>query len=100
MKRRALLIAVSVVFAAGVVITLAGVRVIQLPPEDDRPGQTQIMAGLYDIRLIESPESYCRRTGDNDPTCPMSFRLAIAREGSVLFSLPYSSFLTPASTVE
>jgi hypothetical protein len=95
MKRLTLLIAVSILFAMGAVVTLAGVRVIQLAPEGDQPGETQIVAGLYDLGLIESAASYCRHTGDDDPTCPMSFRLAVAREGSVLLSLPYIAVMTP-----
>ncbi|MGV3549082.1 hypothetical protein [Rhizobium sp.] len=95
MKRYLLSAAVLVVGATGAAIAFAGLRIIQLPPEPGTVGETRIVLGVADASVIESPASYCRRTADDDPLCRMAFKLAIAREGRILLSLPYLPLLTP-----
>jgi hypothetical protein len=93
MKRLISLVALVVIAGIGGAILFAGLRIVSLPPENERPGQTLVAIGLGDVRLIDSPAGYCRRTGDDDPLCPVSFRLAVAREGRPLIMLPYMSIL-------
>ena len=93
MKRLIFLAALVVIAGIGGAILFAGLRIVSLPPDNERPGQTLVAIGLGDVRLIDSPAGYCRRTGDEDPLCPISFRLAVAREGRSLITLPYISIL-------
>jgi hypothetical protein len=93
--RRILAIGIMALLLAafGAAVGLAGLRIVLMPVGQDQPGRTIVATGLGDLRLIDSPAAYCARNGDEDPTCPISFRMAVAHEGTVLLDLPYVAAL-------
>jgi hypothetical protein len=87
--RKILLICIIVLGGLGSAIGFWGLRLVVFAPVGDQPGKMILATGLRELNVIDSPQAYCFRQGDSDPTCPISFGVAIAHEGTVLAELPY-----------
>jgi hypothetical protein len=97
LKKAFLICFTALVVAIGASMIFGGLRLVAIAPTGNQAGKTVIATGLGDLSPLDSPQAYCRRQGDEDPTCPMSFQLAIAREGVVIVELPYIEMLHTAA---
>ena len=88
-----LLMGIVVLGAAG--IWLAGIRVIVIQPIGALPdGVTAVVAGVRNVRLLDSPDAICaRHEGGVSLLCRGREAAAIARDGKILLRLPYSETL-------
>lgn len=85
----------AIIALAGVGIWLGGIRVVVIQPIGALPeGVTAIVAGVSNVRLLDSPDAICHRhEGGVSLLCRGREAAAIAREGTILFRLPYSDTL-------
>lgn len=89
------LLSLAILALAAVAIWIGGIRVIVIQPIGALPeGATVIVAGLGNVRLIDSPDAIChRREGGVSLLCRGATAGAIAEAGTILLRLPYSDFL-------
>lgn len=80
---------------AAALIFFGGVRVIVIQPIGAIPdGVTAIVSGVSNVNLLDSPDAICmRNTGGVSLLCRGMTAAAIAKNGKILFRLPYSSIL-------
>lgn len=90
-----LLLALAVVIVASIGVWLGGVRIIVVQPIGALPeGTTIVVAGLANVRLIDSPDAMCnRQQGGVSLLCRAAALGAIAENGKILLRLPYSETL-------
>jgi len=92
---RNLTIAGSAVMALALVIWFAGIRVVVIQPLGALPdGVTAVVAGVQNVRFIDSPDAICyRHEGGVSLFCRAREAAALARNGTILLRLPYSETL-------
>lgn len=85
----------AIIALGAVAIWVGGVRVVVIQPIGALPeGVTAIVAGVKNVRLIDSPDAICaRHEGGVSLLCRGREAAAIAREGKILLRLPYSETL-------
>lgn len=88
-----LIIAIIAISAFGV--WLGGVRVVVIQPIGALPeGVTAVVAGVRNVRLLDSPDAICHRhEGGVSLLCRGREAAAIASNGKILLRLPYSDML-------
>ena len=84
----------AIVIAIPIVALIAGVRVFVIQPIGAIPdGITVVMHGLPGLQPFDSPDAICQRTqGGVSLLCRGVTAGQIAREGTILFRLPYNDF--------
>lgn len=89
------LLAVAILlFGLGVMARAAGVRVLVIHPSDVAPlGATFLLQGAPEMRLIDSPEAFCRRREGGASSYCRIHTLSRLASAKVLTSLPYSDTL-------
>lgn len=80
---------------SGIGVWLGGVRVIVIQPIGALPdGVTVLVAGVRNVRLLDSPDAICHRhEGGVSLLCRGREAAAIASNGKILLRLPYSEAL-------
>lgn len=93
--RRALYILVAVLVLGIAGAWIAGIRVVVIQPIGAIPdGVTALVAGVPGLHVIDSPDAICQRTeGGVSLLCRGMTAGSIARNGTIIARLPYSSIL-------
>lgn len=89
------MLAIALVIIASIGIWLGGIRIIVVQPIGALPeGTTIVVAGVGNVRLIDSPDAMCnRQQGGVSLLCRAAALGAIAENGKILLRLPYSETL-------